>query len=156
MNNEPKAACLSVRQPWASLIVHGIKAIENRAWSCAYRGRIVIHAGKTWGRDEEEAYRQLLQIAIINRDERRQEVLCSSRSLLGGFVGSVVMRDCIGEREWYRGGGAAFDGWNDWFVGPYGWMFTGAQAFPCIVPYKGAQGLFRVPVSHVPSMEGMR
>ncbi len=156
MSDEPNVACLSVRQPWASLIVNGVKPVENRAWSCAYRGRLVIHAGKTWGSDEEEAYCSLLQIAIDHGDERRQEILSLSRSLLGGFVGSVVMRDCIGVREWYREGGAAFDGWKSWFVGPYGWAFTGAQAFPFIVPYKGAQGLFRVPVSHVPSMEGIR
>lgn len=23
-----------IKQPWASLIVHGIKDIENRTWSC--------------------------------------------------------------------------------------------------------------------------
>jgi hypothetical protein len=155
MSNEPKVACLSVRQPWASLIVHNIKPIENRNWPCAYRGRIVIHAGKTWGRDEEEAYRQLLQIAIDHKDERRQGILCLSRSMLGGFVGSVVMRDCIEERDWYRDGGLPFDGWTQWFVGRYGWAFTGARPFPAIIPYKGAQGLFRVPVSHVPGLEAL-
>lgn len=35
---------LSVRQPWAYLIVHGIKDIENRSWSTTYRGRLAIHA----------------------------------------------------------------------------------------------------------------
>lgn len=35
---------LSIKQPWASLIAHGIKDIENRAWKTNYRGRIYIHA----------------------------------------------------------------------------------------------------------------
>lgn len=35
---------LSVKQPWASLIAHGIKDIENRTWSTKFRGRIYIHA----------------------------------------------------------------------------------------------------------------
>lgn len=35
---------LSIRQPWASLIAHGIKDIENRTWPTKYRGRIYIHA----------------------------------------------------------------------------------------------------------------
>lgn len=35
---------LSIKQPWASLIAHGIKDIENRTWSTRYRGRIYIHA----------------------------------------------------------------------------------------------------------------
>src|SRR5690606_22562088 len=35
---------LSIKQPWASLIAHGIKDIENRTWSTKFRGRIYIHA----------------------------------------------------------------------------------------------------------------
>lgn len=35
---------LSIKQPWASLIAHGIKDIENRSWRTHYRGKIYIHA----------------------------------------------------------------------------------------------------------------
>lgn len=38
---------LSVRQPWAWLIVTGQKDVENRSWSTTHRGQIAIHAGKT-------------------------------------------------------------------------------------------------------------
>ena len=37
---------LSVRQPWAELIVSGKKSIEIRRWQRSYRGRICIHAAK--------------------------------------------------------------------------------------------------------------
>ena len=33
-----------IRQPWAWLIVHGFKDIENRSWSTQYRGRLLIQA----------------------------------------------------------------------------------------------------------------
>jgi hypothetical protein len=36
---------LSVRQPWASLIVSGRKDVENRSWPTSYRGPLLIHAG---------------------------------------------------------------------------------------------------------------
>lgn len=36
---------LTVKQPWASLIAHGIKPIENRSWKTNYRGEVLIHAG---------------------------------------------------------------------------------------------------------------
>jgi len=39
---------LSVKQPWAWLIVNGYKKIENRNWPTSFRGRIYIHAGR-WG-----------------------------------------------------------------------------------------------------------
>lgn len=35
---------LTVRQPWASLIVAGHKDVENRTWATTYRGRVLIHA----------------------------------------------------------------------------------------------------------------
>jgi len=35
---------LSVKQPFASLICHGIKTVENRTWKTDYRGKILIHA----------------------------------------------------------------------------------------------------------------
>lgn len=36
--------CISIRQPWASLIVSGMKTVENRSWTTNYRGPILIHA----------------------------------------------------------------------------------------------------------------
>lgn len=35
---------LSIKQPWASLISHGIKNIENRTWKTHFRGKIYIHS----------------------------------------------------------------------------------------------------------------
>ena len=38
---------ISIKQPWASLIAHGIKDVENRTWKCPekYIGqRVLIHA----------------------------------------------------------------------------------------------------------------
>ncbi len=143
-------ACLSIRQPWASLCAWGIKPYENRAWYCAIREPLLIHAGKTWKAEEQAAYDELLQIAINMRDTRRQEIIAMSRSLLGGFVGVVNMVGCVGEREYYKGGGKAYNGWDGWFTGPYGFHFADARHFPQLAPYKGAQGIFRVPVRDVP------
>lgn len=35
---------LSLKQPWATLIVRGVKRYEARSWQTPYRGRIAIHA----------------------------------------------------------------------------------------------------------------
>lgn len=37
--------CLSMHQPWASLLVMGIKVHEGRTWYTQHRGRLWIHAG---------------------------------------------------------------------------------------------------------------
>lgn len=43
---------LSLRQPWAWLVVHGGKTIENRRWNTRLRGPFLIHAAKGMTRDE--------------------------------------------------------------------------------------------------------
>ena len=46
---------LTVKPPWAWAIIHGGKDIENRSWRTHFRGRIAIHASKTFSRSEYEA-----------------------------------------------------------------------------------------------------
>lgn len=38
---------LSIKQPWATLIVKGYKTYEFRSWNTKYRGEFLIHASKT-------------------------------------------------------------------------------------------------------------
>ena len=35
---------LSIKEPWASLIMNNIKKIETRSWKTNYRGELFIHA----------------------------------------------------------------------------------------------------------------
>ena len=45
---------ISIKQPWASLIAHGVKDIENRTWKCPqkYIGqRVLIHSSKNTVKD---------------------------------------------------------------------------------------------------------
>lgn len=45
-DKKDKMMCLSMHQPWASLLVYGIKRVEGRGWNTDFRGRLWIHAGK--------------------------------------------------------------------------------------------------------------
>ncbi|CAN1176761.1 Activating signal cointegrator 1 [Linum perenne] len=56
--------CLTMHQPWASLLVHGIKRIEGRSWPAPIRGRLWIHAASKVPEEEtikamEEFYREI-------------------------------------------------------------------------------------------------
>ncbi|MEI8195002.1 MAG: ASCH domain-containing protein [Phycisphaerae bacterium] len=42
--------CLSLWQPWASLVVHGFKHVETRSWETSYRGPLLIHASAKFDR----------------------------------------------------------------------------------------------------------
>ncbi len=37
---------LSLLQPWVTLVILGVKQIETRSWSTAYRGPLLIHASR--------------------------------------------------------------------------------------------------------------
>jgi hypothetical protein len=45
--------CLSLKQPFAELLVSGKKPIELRKWNTKFRGKFLIHASKQV--DEERA-----------------------------------------------------------------------------------------------------
>jgi len=68
---------LTVRQPWAHMIAHCGKTVENRGRQTRYRGQVAIHAGarSRWDRDGEqsplvrEAWRQYGHLAAhLDRD----------------------------------------------------------------------------------------
>jgi len=67
---EDAGQCLSMHQPWASLLVYGFKRAEGRSWSTDHRGRLWIHAtSKAPDPDEvaalEERYRDIYESAGV-------------------------------------------------------------------------------------------
>ena len=51
---------LTIRQPWASLIICGEKDVENRTWTIRYRGVVAIHAGQRFDRDLQPWQRSIV------------------------------------------------------------------------------------------------
>lgn len=117
---------LSIRQPWASLIVSGSKDIENRSWPTKVRGRVLIHAAKGITRDE---YFNAAAVALsINRSLWFPTFEELNR---GGIIGSVEIVDCVTESK------------SPWFFGDYGFVLRDPQILP-FVPMKGRLGFFEV------------
>lgn len=48
---------LTIKQPYASLIAYGIKKYEFRTWKTNYRGKILIHAGKSIDKKAMEEFK---------------------------------------------------------------------------------------------------
>lgn len=112
---------LSIRQPWAWLIVAGIKPVENRTWRTHYRGPLVIHAGKHPASE------------TIERIERRFGVSIPREQLqFGGIVGVVELVDVVTTSH------------SSFYTGPYGWVLQNPRCVK-FVPWRGQQGLFDVP-----------
>jgi len=121
---------LSIRQPWAWLIVNGHKNIENRSWKTLQRGPVLVHASKTMTRDDYEAARETLELA--SAFEPHQIELPSFEELeLGGIVGRVEIVGCVHKSP------------SPWFFGDFGFVLEHAEPLP-FRPYKGALGFFNV------------
>lgn len=46
---------LSLTQPWAWLVVHGGKDVENRRWNTHFGGEFLVHAAKGMTKDDYDA-----------------------------------------------------------------------------------------------------
>ena len=47
---------LSLKQPWAELIVSGKKTIEVRKWNTKFRGEFLVHASKNTNKEKEREF----------------------------------------------------------------------------------------------------
>ena len=117
---------LSLKQPWATVIVQGIKPIENRKWSTSYRGPLLIHASKNW--DKEGAQ------WIVDHFPELKELINWTNHLKGKIIGQVEMVNCVRHYN------------SEWFFGPYGLVFELAHEFypEQAIPYKGELRIFEV------------
>ena len=97
---------LSVRQPWAWLLLNG-KDVENRDWYTNYRGPLAIHASKSMTKAEYfEAVDMVRRFDpdILLRMPGREELV------KGAIIGTVNMIGCVTESS------------SPWFFGPYGFV----------------------------------
>lgn len=121
---------LSLRQPWAWLVVHGGKDIENRVWSTTRRGPILLHAAKGMTKRE---YWDAWQFA------GRPEDMPSAEALMrGGLVGATEIHAVIQPTarpivQWHM-------------AEQYGYRLRKTVALP-FRPLKGSLGFFRVEIT---------
>src|SRR6266446_7969524 len=105
---------LSIRQPWASLIVSGAKDVENRTWPTRYRGPVLVHASR---RADD----------VTSGDIERRFGMHSPPELpLGGIVGMTNIVDCVKPHA------------SRWYASSH-WAFVLANSRPLpFVKWKGA------------------
>jgi len=90
-----KMKALTIKQPWADLIVSGIKDIENRTWRTKFRGRIYVHASQKHACDKWEIPHLLndQQLDSLNSDQEHE--LVNGIWLKSSIIGEVEIVDCV-------------------------------------------------------------
>lgn len=111
---------LSIRQPWAWLIIHGGKDIENRSWTTKFRGRFYVHASKKIGYD-----------AIAYCTNMYRHIKLPTDYECGGIIGSVELIDCVDQYQ------------SPWFEGPKGFVLKDPKPLK-FRPLSGKLGFFEV------------
>ena len=68
--------CLSLKQPFAELIISGKKSIELRKWNTKFRGEFLVHASKK-----------------INKEAAQRNNIDSNKLVTGAIIGKVTLYD---------------------------------------------------------------
>eukprot|EP00916_Digyalum_oweni_P014990 GHVL01024486.1.p1 GENE.GHVL01024486.1~~GHVL01024486.1.p1 ORF type:complete len:746 (+),score=176.80 GHVL01024486.1:3-2240(+) len=93
--SDDEGMCLSMLQPWASLVIAGFKRVEGRSWPTEYRGRLWIHAGHEEP-SEETIDSVLLQYNNIYGSDKPS---FPSDFPTGCLIGCVDIMDCFTSNE---------------------------------------------------------
>lgn len=89
-----RGMCMSLHQPWASLVVHGIKRFEGRGWSTPYRGRLWIASTSRDTEDEE-----VQQLESEYRDVYGPNTPFPKSYPVGCLLGYVDLVDCWSDAQ---------------------------------------------------------
>lgn len=123
---------LSIRQPWASLILNGIKDIENRSRRTNFRGTILVHSSSNADSDDMTKYLTKEQMDVFNgkaREIGENQLMRSMRR--GCILGSVEIYDCVKNDP---------SVWAE--KGVWNWKVRNARLFHNPIPAKGMLGLW--------------
>ncbi|HCN05543.1 MAG TPA: hypothetical protein DIS79_07970 [Bacteroidetes bacterium] len=87
---------LSIRQPWASMIVRGLKDVENRTWYTSFRGDFYVHAGKASISNLDRTCASRILKDTYRMTDKQLEHLFDEASLLrGGIIGSCRLENVV-------------------------------------------------------------
>jgi predicted transcriptional regulator len=121
--------CLSLKQPFAELLVSGMKTIEVRKWKTKFRGQFLVHASKNI---DEKACKRLK--------------IDQAKLVTGAVVGKASLYDVIS----YGSKNSFLKDKNKHFASStydkpnFGFMVYQAERFDTPVPIRGKLGFFNV------------
>jgi hypothetical protein len=128
----PNIPALSIRQPWAELILLGRKTIELRTWSTNYRGQLWIHTGLQSDPNAEQEFGHLFK---------------------GGYVGSVILESVIPlNRDRWQAWQARHLDQGPYQPGVYAWILSNPRRLVTPIPGPGQPGLFYPPQDSVANL----
>ena len=145
--------CLSLTQPWATLVAIGAKRIETRSWATKYRGPLAIHASKGFPVTCKDLVGQMPFSHALSPHFRDGHAGVVAALPLGAVIATCRLVDCkliVGTPHGLTPSGKGrmlppiepeFS-FGDYTPGRYGWILEDVKLLPAPVPAKGMLGLW--------------
>lgn len=127
---------ITLTQPWATFVAHGIKTIETRSWSTAYRGWLAIHAAKGFPEWAKNLCVEKPFDFFLKRLGYTVETLPT-----GCVLAKANLIDCIRFTVGYEPPGHESE-FGDFTIGRYGFIFAAIKRFEKPIPATGALNLW--------------
>lgn len=121
---------LTIREPWASLIINGYKKYEFRSWKTNYRGKILIHTS------------QKIEKEMLSRF-KDYNLNCIG----GAIIGEAELTDCILVDENFNQSLRKIDNvvyGRSNHVEKYAWKLENVKKYDEPIPMKGKLGLWNI------------
>lgn len=133
---------LSLLQPWATLVMLGMKQYETRSWSTRYRGPILIHASA--GKDQEG---RLLwnELIVPNRPPRgdlKSTPIRFDDLPFGKILCKAVLVDCVPTLSLVSDLTIYEKLFGNFALGRFAWPLSEVQPIYPHLPAKGSLGLW--------------
>jgi hypothetical protein len=133
---------LSLHQPWATLILLGIKRLETRSWQTDHTGRLAIHASRSFPFEARQLCRQapifslLAEAGFAHPDDLPR----------GALLGTVLVRRCLRTEELdVEALGDIERALGNFGPRRWAWLLEEPERFDRPIPYRGMLGVFPVP-----------
>ncbi|XP_076012336.1 activating signal cointegrator 1 isoform X2 [Genypterus blacodes] len=120
--------CLSMHQPWASLLVNGIKRVEGRTWYSSHRGRLWIAAAA-----KSPTPQEITEVEIMYRHIYKKEPRFPKHYPTGCLLGCVNMTDCLSQEQFRE----QFPDTSEESASPFVFICTNPQELVVKFPMKG-------------------
>eukprot|EP01071_Lankesteria_metandrocarpae_P001278 Lankesteria_metandrocarpae@DN1439_c0_g1_i1.p1 len=150
-NSADLGMCLSMHQPWASLVVSGFKRIEGRSWKSSYVGRLWIHAAAQEPNPDAIASCHEQYTDLYGDKIKCLLPSCYPSSCL---LGCVDMTHCLSELEaleMRKSDASLVDGyfWDEGNFSPFLFHFRQPRRLVVPIRMKGDHKMWKLPANDV-------
>lgn len=124
---------LSIKEPYATLIMEKVKRIETRSWKTNYRGELYIHASKSKISKDKKEKKELMDL-IKDKDMNYGKIICKCNLVDCIYMDNEFLKKIEKEKIEYICG--------EYKEGRYAWVLEDIVVLEDKIDAKGRLGIW--------------